>query len=42
LLYGILEADVTSSTRVSLGASYDKLKATPWREACRVPPMATI
>jgi outer membrane receptor for ferric coprogen and ferric-rhodotorulic acid len=32
LLYGILEADVTSSTRVSLGASYDKLKATPWRE----------
>lgn len=32
LLYGILEADVTNSTRVTLGASYDKLQSTPWRE----------
>lgn len=32
LLYGMVEADLSRSTRVSLGASYDKLSATPWRE----------
>lgn len=32
LLYGIVEADVSRSTMVTLGASYDKLKSTPWRE----------
>ncbi len=32
LLYGIVEADLSRSTKLSLGASYDKLASTPWRE----------
>lgn len=32
LLYGILEADVGSASRVTVGASHGKLQTTPWRE----------
>lgn len=32
LLYSIVEADLSRDSKVTLGASYDKLSATPWRE----------
>lgn len=32
LLYGIVEADLGRTTKLSIGASYDKLASTPWRE----------